>query len=243
MINNVNGSGNSPGEYYPPVEADREGGESDPINEDPCDEVGLEKTPLQHVGNTGFGSTSVANIIGHGSKLLKAGSKVKFLRAVPLLNVGIVAVETVNATRKIKEKDFVVAATHAGNAAGCAGAIVESAAAVSAFAGNKGHHPAFTGVGIALGLIGGALGIGAGAVEINRGLKIRAQTGSNRTLTMGLLDIASGVTSATGAVLASTGAALPVVLSFLIGASLFDIAGIAVDYLGKRRDSAGQPGA
>jgi hypothetical protein len=87
---------------------------------------------------------------------------------------------------------------------------------------------------IGLGFLGGALGIAAGTVEIQQGLKIKNAGGGNRTITMGILDMASGITSATGTILLATGVGAPLGIGLMLASGVYDLSGIAVDYLGHK---------
>jgi len=186
-------------------------------------EVGLHKTPRQHLGNAAFGTASALSTLGHAKKLLQLSGATPLGKIVPGLNLGVVALEGSNALQKYREGDTVVAATSAGNAVGCLSTFFDETAFL-ALTSRK------LGLGASLALAGGLLGLGAGAVEVRQGLKVKRQTGSSRTLTMGVLDIASGVASLSGAAAALRGGgALGPAL--LLTAGLIDAGGIAVDYL------------
>lgn len=197
-------------------------------------EIGAEKETTQHVSNTGFGISSLFAVKGDFKNLFKITSKSRLTKHIPFLNIGVAAIEGYHTAKFLREGENVVAATCAGNAAGCAGSVLEEAAAAAAIGGQSVGALKFAG--IALGIIGGALGIAAGTVEIKEGLKIRKAGGSKRTFTMGVLDITSGITSMTGGVLMATGLGGPVGVGLLVTAGVCDLAGIGVDYLWKRHD-------
>ncbi len=197
-------------------------------------EIGEEKEHTQHISNAGFGVSSVITMGKNLKALAGIASNSKIARFVPGLNFGVAGIETYHAIRFLSKGEPVVAATSAGNAAGCMSSFLEESGTVSMVASNATNMAALRFGASAFGVIGGVLGIVAGIQEIKEGKKIKEATGSNRTLAMGVLDIASGVTSLTGGALCATGAGAVFGLPCLIAASLFDISGIVVDYYGKK---------
>jgi len=155
------------------------------------------------------------------------------VEAVPGLNLGVAAVESYNSIHNLKQHHPIVAATSAGNAAGSLGTFLAQVSMGSALMGSQ--SAMLLGAGSVLGAIGGGLGIGAGVAEIRKGREIREATGSSRTLMMGYLDIASGVTSLSGAAAMATGAG-PLGISLMMLANLVDLTGIGVDYLWKKSE-------
>lgn len=211
------------------------------ISEEPKDtytpgEIGADKTKTQHLANASFGLSSVYGLKNTILTAVGITSKCKFAKYVPGLNVGIAGIETYHAVKHLVKKDPVVAATSAGNAAGCMSSVLEEASTMSAFASGVRHSLAMKCMSSVLGLIGGALGIAAGTAEIKEGMKIKKAGGTGRTLTMGILDIASGITSATGGILLASGVGSVFGLPFLVAASICDLSGIAVDYMWKKSE-------
>lgn len=192
-----------------------------PPSEEPVDEIGASKSVTQHLGNAGFGSASLGALTG-------GMARSRLARYMPGLNVGVAALETYNASKKLLQGEPIVAMTHAGNAAGCVGAMLDQAGGLLVTTG------APRGLGVAMGMVGGALGLAAGTVEVRQGLAIRRAGGAGRTLAMGVLDLASGTTSLVGAGLAAARVGGALGPALLIGAGLCDLSGIAVDYLGHR---------
>lgn len=191
-------------------------------------EIGAVKTASQHVGNIGFG---LASAIAFGSQVRNlfrhASPSMKLAALAPVLHLGVAAVEGYNSAKKYGEGDPVVAATAAGNAVGCFAAFLETGAAM-AMLGEK------SGLAVAMGATGGALGLGAGVVEVRQGLKNVKAGGSHRVLLMGVLDIASGLTSFAGAAVALRGVQGPLAPALMLAASTIDMSGIAIDYLGHK---------
>ncbi|MBT9585049.1 hypothetical protein IV102_17025 [bacterium] len=198
-------------------------------------EVGGEKTLTQHLGNAGFGASSVAAFTDSMGTMLDTVVSFPGVEAVPGLNLGVAAIETYNSVKKLKEHDPIVAATSAGNAAGSLGTFLAQVSLAPALLARNGaiRSGLLLGMGAALGAVGGGLGIAAGVAEIRKGLEIKEAGGSSRTLVMGCLDISSGVTSLAGAGAMAMGAA-PVGITLMMLANLIDVAGIGVDYLWKR---------
>jgi hypothetical protein len=161
-------------------------------------EIGEEKEHTQHISNAAFGASSVVTMGKNLKTLVKISSKSKIARFVPGLNFGVAGLETYHAIKFLKKGEPVVAATSAGNAAGCMSSFLEESGTISMLASNATQMTALRVGASVFGVMGGVLGIVAGVKEIKEGKKIKEATGSNRTLTMGILDIASGVTSLTG---------------------------------------------
>ncbi|MEQ8223792.1 MAG: hypothetical protein ABRQ37_15870 [Candidatus Eremiobacterota bacterium] len=197
-------------------------------------EIGEEKEHTQHLSNAGFGASSVITMGKNLKALSGIASNSKIARFVPGLNLGVAGIETYHAIKFLHKGEPVVAATSAGNAAGCMSSFLEESGTVSILASNATNMAALRFGASAFGVIGGVLGIVAGVQEIKEGKKIKEATGSNRTLAMGVLDIASGVTSLAGGALCATGAGAVFGLPCLLAASLLDISGIVVDYYGKK---------
>lgn len=202
-------------------------------------EVGGEKTLTQHVGNAGFGASSVAAFTDSLSTTMDTVVHFPGMEAVPGLNLGVACVEGYNSIRKLKEGDKIVAATSGGNAVGSLGTFLAQVSMAPALVG-AGRSSALLGLGAALGAVGGGLGIAAGIAEIRKGREILEAGGSSRTLMMGILDITSGVTSLAGAGAMAMGAA-PVGICLMMAANVVDLAGIGVDYLWKRFSRQAQP--
>lgn len=199
-----------------------------PSEDEVPDEVGASKSAAQHVGNAGFGSASLGSVGAGLKRLAGRTAQSRLGRYLPGLNVGVAALETYNASRKALQGDPVVAMTHAGNAAGCLGAVLDQAGGFMALGTSR------LGIGVTLGMVGGGLGVAAGAFEVKQGLAIRRAGGPGRTLAMGVLDLASGTTSLLGAGLAAAGVGGALGPALLIGAGFCDLSGVVVDYLGHR---------
>lgn len=237
----INGSDNNPKlpvHYYPKANLKEKieppskmPAEREPLGES-IKEVGQDKYITQHVGNAAFGAASAMALFSTFDELARLGAKSRIARFIPGLNLFASSVEGLNATRKLIEGDTVVAAVHSGNALGCLASFLENSGMTARTAGILGKMGA--GLAVGLSVVGGALGIAAGAAEIKKGLKIREAGGSNRTLTMGILDMTSGISSITAAVLMGTGVGVPAGIGLLIVAGICDLAGIAVDYLGHK---------
>lgn len=210
----------------------------DPENEAPR-EIGAEKDLAQHVGNAGFGLVALGTVAAGAKKIWNLAAESRLGRHIPGLNLGVAAVESCNAARKALEGEPVVAMTHAGNAAGCLGAILDERGGLLAL----GFGGARVGLGVALGMVGGALGLAAGTVEIRQGLALRDAGGSSRTLAMGVVDLASGSTFLVGAALVAAGIGGGLGPALLLTAGVCDLTGIAVDYLGSRLFPAPRPPA
>lgn len=187
-------------------------------------EVGAEKTGSQHAGNVAFGLASVLGTVGHIKKLAAISKVGPVARFVPGLNLAAAGIEGVNAMRKYRAGDHVVAMTAAGNSVGCLSSFLSESSLVALRMQRDATSSA-------LATAGGLLGLVAGGIEINQGLKLKKSTGSSRTLTMGVLDITSGLVSLTGAVLVGRGMHRNLGMTMLIGSGVIDIAGIGVDYL------------
>jgi hypothetical protein len=203
---------------------------------DPPQEVGADKSVTQHMGNAAFGTASSFSLMEQVKSLAKVARKSRAVRIIPGLNLAVVALESYNAAKKLKEGDPVVAVTSAGNAAGCLGTFLDTTGKATLLTGKFSAMARFLHMGAAFSILGGALGLVAGKVEIERGLKIKRAGGTGRTLTMGMLDVTSGLTSMSGAVLVASGVGGPLGIGLLIASGLCDIAGIAADYLGKKSD-------
>lgn len=197
---------------------------SPPPEKEPPKEVGADKTPSQHAGNAAFGLASVLGTVGNIKKLAAISKVGPIARFVPGLNLVAASIEGVNAMRKYRAGDHVVAMTAAGNSVGCMSSFL-SESSVLALRMQRDSTSS------ALATAGGVLGLVAGGIEIHQGLKIKKETGSSRTLTMGALDISSGLTSLTGAVLVAKGNFRNLGMTMLIGSGVIDLAGIGVDYL------------
>lgn len=219
--------GNNAPIQYPERQPSQPGSVSPP-DETPR-EIGTEKELSQHVGNAGFGISSVASIAGKLGKVSRVAKAFKF---VPGINLSVAAIESYNSAKKFKNNEPLVATSSAGNAAGCFGGFFEEFGAASLARGRAVSSGRFVNVGVALGVLGGALGIAAGAFEIKHGMKIKEASGSTRTLKMGYLDIASGITSLAGTALAATGS--PLGIPLMVTSGFCDLAGIAMDYLGRK---------
>ncbi|MBX3167650.1 MAG: hypothetical protein KF760_09565 [Candidatus Eremiobacteraeota bacterium] len=193
-------------------------------------ELGVHKTVSQHLGNAGFGISSVAAFGDGLNALMNTAAQIPGSELVPGLNVGVAAVEGYNSIKKLREHEPIVAATSAGNALGTMGTFLGQVAAGHALVGwQVGSSTAVLGVGAGFGVLAGSLGIAAGVAEIKKG----HETHSARTSAMGCLDISSGVVSLTGAA-AMAGGAAPLGVGLLMLANLVDLAGIGVDYLWKK---------
>ncbi|MBS2037591.1 hypothetical protein JST97_21570 [bacterium] len=193
-------------------------------------ELGAHKTVTQHLGNAGFGMSSVAAFGDGVSTLLNSAAQIPGAELVPGLNVGVAAVEGYNSIKKLKEHEPIVAATSAGNALGTLGTFLGQVAAGHALLGwHLGSNTALLAVGSVAGLVAGGLGIAAGVAEIKKG----NETNSSRTKAMGCLDITSGVVSLAGAGAMAMGAA-PLGVGLMMLSNLVDLAGIGVDYLWKK---------
>ena len=185
-------------------------------------EVGQGKTPVQHAGTVGIGLSSLANATRAAKAILRVTAETPIARLVPGLNLGVATVEGVNAFHMHKRGHHVEAGAHLGNAVGCFAGFLEEGSAWAMAA----HQ---TTLGSRLALTGGLLGLGVGLYEIRLGKQVMEQTGSRRTLVMGLLDAASGVTSL---VASRVGGNLG--MGLLLGSGILDLAGIAVDYKGDK---------
>ena len=204
--------------------------EAPPVVDDDSVELGAHKTISQHLGNAGFGMSSVAAFGDGMSTLLNSAAQIPGAELVPGLNVGVAAVEGYNSIKKLREHEPIVAATAAGNALGTMGTFMGQVAAGHALVGwQVGSSAAVLGIGAGFGVLAGGLGIAAGVAEIKKG----HETHSTRIKAMGCLDISSGVVSLTGAAAMATGAA-PLGVGLLMLANLVDLAGIGVDYLWKK---------
>ncbi|MFN8609593.1 MAG: hypothetical protein U0931_18785 [Vulcanimicrobiota bacterium] len=205
---------------------------AEPPAEAPQDtvELGANKTVSQHLGNAGFGVSSVAAFGDGFSSLLDTAAQIPGAELVPGLNVGVAAVEGYNSIKKLREHEPIVAATSAGNALGTLGTFLGQVAAGHALLGwHLGGSAAVLAVGSVAGLAAGALGIAAGVAEIKKG----NESNSTRTKAMGCLDITSGVVSLAGAGAMAMGAA-PIGVGLLMLSNVVDLAGIGVDYLWKK---------
>lgn len=192
--------------------------------------MGSHKTVSQHLGNAGFGMSSVAAFGDGLSTLMNTAAQIPGAELVPGLNVGVAALEGYNSIQKLREHEPIVAATAAGNALGTMGTFMGQVAAGHALMGwQVGSSAAVLGMGAGFGLLAGSLGIAAGVAEIKKG----HETHSNRITAMGCLDISSGVVSLTGAAAMASGSA-PLGVGLMMLANLVDLAGIGVDYLWKR---------
>lgn len=192
----------------------------------PVPELGSRKTLSQHLGNAGFGVSSVAAFGDSFETLMNASNALPGIEMVPGLNLGVAAVESYNSIRKLKEHDPVVAATSAGNATGTLGSFLGQVGVMT-------HQNLVVGLGASFGAVGGILGIGAGIAEVREGHSMVKQGGSHRVFTMGCLDIASGVVSLSGAGLVAAGAG-HIGVALMMGSNLIDLAGIGVDYLWRK---------
>lgn len=190
-------------------------------------ELGANKTVTQHLGNAGFGVSSLAAFGDGVSTLVDAAVNLPGAELVPGLNVGVAAMEGYNSVQKMRHHEPIMAALSAGNALGTMGTFLGQVAAGHALVGlHTGSSAALLGVGATFGLLAGGLGIAAGVAEIKKG----HETNSQRTKVMGCLDITSGLVSLSGAGAMAMGAA-PVGIGLLMLANVFDLAGIGVDYL------------
>lgn len=202
-----------------------------PVSEDSA-ELGAHKTVTQHLGNAGFGMSSVAAFGDGINALMSSAAQIPGAELVPGLNVGVAAVEGYNSIQKLREHEPIVAATSAGNALGSMGTFLGQVAAGHALVNwQVSNTSALLGVGAGFGVLAGGLGIAAGVAEIKQG----RETHSTRTTAMGCLDISSGVVSLGGAAAMAAGAA-PLGVGLMMAANLVDVAGIGVDYLWKRMD-------
>lgn len=213
----------------------------------PPKEVGGEKTVSQHIGNAGFGASSVAAFTESLGTITDSVVSFPGMDAVPGLNLVVAGVESYNSIKKLREKDPIVAATHGGNAMGALGTFMAQLSLVPAVFRKLGNSGMLLGLGAAFGAIGGGLGIAAGVAEIKQGREVMKAGGSSRTFAMGCLDITSGVVSLSGAAAMALGAA-PVGIALMMTANMVDLAGIGVDYLWKKagqkdaaEDGAGAP--
>lgn len=200
--------------------------------------MGSHKTVSQHLGNAGFGVSSMAAFGDGLTTLMDTAAQIPGAELVPGLNVGVAAVEGYNSIKNLREHEPIVAATAAGNALGSMGTFMGQVAAGHALMGWQiGSSAAVLGIGAGFGLLAGGLGIAAGVAEIKKG----RETDSNRITAMGCLDISSGVVSLTGAAAMATGSA-PLGVGLMMLANLVDLAGIGVDYLWKKlaRDKGGK---
>lgn len=186
-------------------------------------EIGAEKTGSQHVGNAAFGMASLLGTVGNISRLAGA-ARVPFATAIPGLNLVAAGVEGANAYRKYRQGETVVALTSTGNSVGCLSAFMAESSLLAL---------RLQKIGLSSGLaaVGGLLGLVAGTIEVRQGQKIRKQNGSSRTLSMGVLDLASGVSSLAGAAVLARSRHKTLGMSMLIGSGIIDLAGIGVDYL------------
>ncbi|MBN9419137.1 hypothetical protein ABS71_09915 [bacterium SCN 62-11] len=202
-----------------------------PATEDSA-ELGAHKTVTQHLGNAGFGMSSVAAFGDGFNALMNSAAQIPGAELVPGLNVGVAAVEGYNSIKKLREHEPIVAATSAGNALGTMGTFLGQVAAGHALVNwQVGSNAALLGAGATFGVLAGGLGIAAGVAEIKKG----HESHSTRTTAMGCLDISSGVVSLGGAAAMAAGAA-PLGVGLMMAANLVDLAGIGVDYLWKRHD-------
>jgi hypothetical protein len=206
-----------------------------PISGPSPEEIGSHKTLSQHLGNAGFGASSVAAFADSMGTLMDTVVSFPGVEAVPGLNLGVAAIETYNSVHNLKEHEPLVAATSAGNALGCMGSFLAQVSLAPVLLRSHGllSSGLMLGLGAALGAVGGGLGIAAGVAEIRKGREIHQAGGSSRTLAMGCLDIASGVTSLAGAGAMAMGAA-PLGITLMMLANVVDVAGIGVDYLWKK---------
>ncbi|MCE1248316.1 MAG: hypothetical protein LWY06_16870 [Firmicutes bacterium] len=195
-------------------------------------EVGMDKETTQHIGNAGFGTASAISLGSTVSAAAGVGSKTGLIKLVPGLNFAVASIESYNAIKMMSKGEDVVAASHTGNAAGCMSGFLAETKLTANSVGLMGKLASKMAIG--LGFLGGALGIAAGTVEISKGLEIKKAGGGNRTLTMGLLDMASGVTSATGTILIATGVGATLGIGLILASGVYDLSGIAVDYLGHK---------
>ncbi|MHB2015954.1 MAG: hypothetical protein ACYCW6_03300 [Candidatus Xenobia bacterium] len=196
----------------------------------PPAEVGDEKTPTQAAGNAGFAATSV----------LSLGSFPQIGRLVPGLNLVVGGIESYNGIQQACHGHHVQAAGHFGNAAGCLSSFGQDAARYASVFQKGSHgeslrHTMVTGA-LALGYMGGMFGVWQGWKEIDRGLDIKRQTGTTRTLQMGLCDFTSGAATLAGITLRLTGLAPTVGLALLLGSSVCDLTSIGIDYLASRSE-------
>jgi hypothetical protein len=201
-------------------------------------EIGADRTVSQHIGNIAFGTSSLSALAGKLKPVLRLAGEPRIAQYIPGLNLGVTAIETFNAAERLQKKDHIAAATSAGNAAGCMAGVLEEAAMASVLSSKYGHKGKLLGVGVAFGIVGGGLGMAVGAAEIEKGLNIKAAGGSHRTLTMGILDMTSGLASTTGAILTATGGpGAAIGIPLLVTAGICDVAGVFVDYFGKRSEN------
>lgn len=185
------------------------------------EEVGENKTPFQHAGNAGFAAASVLGAVASS----RAG------RMLPGLNLGVAAFEGYNAVATQRKGEHIAAMGHAGNATGCLSSFLEDGAR---YASAFGLHGMPAGLGYAVlgfGVAGGLFGIVQGFHEIQIGRALRKQTGSSRTLKMGIADFISGAFTLAGIALNVSGISHPVGNALLLGATVCDLSSIGVDYL------------
>jgi hypothetical protein len=196
--------------------------------------IGEKKTLSQHIGNAGFGASTVAAFTDSLSTMMDTVMNFPGLDAVPGLNLGVAFVEGYNSIKKlVKDKEPIPAATSGGNALGSMGSFLAQLSLAPILLKGGIRSGLFLGVGAALGAAGGVLGLAAGVAEVRHGREQQKAGLGSRTFAMGVLDIASGVCTLAGAGAMAVGAA-PVALALMMAGNLVDLAGIGVDYLWKR---------
>jgi hypothetical protein len=197
------------------------------------------KKPIQHIAEMGFVLASGAAILG---PLGRVG------QMVPGLNLAVGGVMAYNGVHYLRQKQHTAALGCIGNALGCFASTAEDAGRlVSIFGGTgKPHAPymssAVSGGIVALGMIGGTCGLIQGIREIRAGLEIKAHNGSTRVLHMGIADTLSGTATLVGIGLRLTGWAPGIGTGLIIGASLCDMASVAVDYFDRKHDKEAHRG-
>lgn len=194
-------------------------------------EVGKDKNALQHAGNAGF---ALASLTGAAATISRIAARPRLAEEVPGLNLVVGVLEGFNFVHQARKGQKVVALGHAGNAAGCIAAFAEDIGRFAALApGGMGHLGRLS---LALGIAGGAFGVYQGIHEIRLGSEAKRQTGSTRTLHMGVADLTSGAATIGGIALSASKIAPTVGLALLVGASVCDLASIGIDYLGAKQE-------
>lgn len=178
-----------------------------------------DKTLPQHAGTIGVILSSLGYL----------ASTPRLAKEIPLLNLGVGVVETGNTIHQLIHKDHAAATAHASNAACCLGTFAEDVGRIVSIADPAGH-PLLTGTAVGLGLAGGVLGVVTGVTELRKGFKALEATGSNRLLHMGMFDTISGLSTTTGIALCAANVAPTVGAGLLVGATVCDLASIAVEY-------------
>jgi hypothetical protein len=199
--------------------------------EDAAGPVDVVTDTADHSGLLGYGTSTIFDFWSQVSSLAKRAAKIPGARLIPGLNLIVTVLEGHNAYKSYKDMNKPVASCRMGNSLACLGNFVENVGLGYVAAGKVGK---FLGLAGTLWALSGCMALVGGIGEIRDGLgmgKENSEKEKDKALvSIGAMDVLSGVTTVAGSALLALGVWTPAAIGLYAASCACDILSISTYY-------------